>query len=178
MKKADLLGKKFNKWTVIKELGNIGPGKDISWECQCDCGTIRPVKSYYLTHGYSRQCVACANKPKKYEEELSDCIWNKILRNAKKRNIQVNITKEEAYRLFLKQDRKCNLSGVNLKFSETGTEVNQGVGTASLDRIDSKKDYSLDNIQWIHKDINRMKNIFDEEYFFKICRLIAEKNKI
>ena len=48
--------------------------------------------------------------------------------------------------------------------------------TASLDRIDSKKGYIEGNIQWVHKDINRMKWAFNEDYFIKLCNNIYQYN--
>lgn len=50
--------------------------------------------------------------------------------------------------------------------------------TASLDRIDSSKGYVLGNIQWVHKDINKMKLDYDQDYFIDICRRIAEYNSL
>ena len=38
--------------------------------------------------------------------------------------------------------------------------------TASLDRIDSSKGYTEDNIQWVHKDVNQMKMDLPEQRFF------------
>jgi hypothetical protein len=49
--------------------------------------------------------------------------------------------------------------------------------TASLDRIDSSKGYVIDNVQWLHRDINMMKQRFSQEYFINICKHIAENNK-
>ena len=43
----------------------------------------------------------------------------------------------------------------------------------SVDRIDSSKGYIIDNIRWIHKDINVMKNSFSDEYFTYLCKLIC-----
>lgn len=45
----------------------------------------------------------------------------------------------------------------------------------SLDRIDSKKGYVVGNVQWVHKDINRMKNTFPQDYFIQVCKQIAAK---
>ena len=47
----------------------------------------------------------------------------------------------------------------------------------SLDRIDSLKGYAIDNVQWVHKDINKMKNIHSQPAFINICKLVAMKNK-
>ena len=49
--------------------------------------------------------------------------------------------------------------------------------TASLDRIDSTRGYTVDNIQWIHKDLNRMKWNLPNDYFINICTLVANHNK-
>jgi phosphoglycerate-specific signal transduction histidine kinase len=49
--------------------------------------------------------------------------------------------------------------------------------TASLDRIDSKLPYTYNNIQWIHKDINRMKNAYRQDYFIQLCGMVVNYNK-
>lgn len=49
--------------------------------------------------------------------------------------------------------------------------------TASLDRKDSLKGYTIDNIQWLHKDVNQMKRNYSEEYFINTCLKIAENYK-
>ncbi len=40
---------------------------------------------------------------------------------------------------------------------------------ASLDRIDNTKGYTIDNIQWVHKDINWMKGTFTQDQFIELC---------
>ena len=62
----------------------------------------------------------------------------------------------------------CALSGVKLIMPTSKNKA-----TASLDRIDSTKDYTLDNVQWVHKDINRMKNVYTQEYFIEMCKRVA-----
>ena len=49
------------------------------------------------------------------------------------------------------------------------------LGTASLDRKNSSLDYTKDNIQWVHKDVNYMKMSLSEKYFIKLCKLIARR---
>lgn len=71
----------------------------------------------------------------------------------------------------VKQDKKCALSGILLKF---GRSENVYETTASLDRIDNKKGYTENNVQWVFKDINVMKNIHDQEYFLLLCSKIAK----
>jgi len=74
------------------------------------------------------------------------------------------ITIEDAYNKLEAQEFKCALSGIPLEWSETSG--------MSIDRINSKKEYVLDNIQLVHKDVNLMKNHFDQDYFIEVCRRI------
>ena len=45
---------------------------------------------------------------------------------------------------------------------------------ASLDRIDPNIGYKRDNIQWVHKDINRMKQHYPEVYFVEMCGKVTD----
>lgn len=92
-------------------------------------------------------------------------------KNPRKRR-RGNISIEEVYNLYIKQDKKCKLSGLNIGFYDDGNKH-----TCSIDRIDSLKEYTLDNIQLVHKDVNFMKNRFSNNYFIKICNMISENNK-
>lgn len=82
-----------------------------------------------------------------------------------------NITIENVYNLWIEQGKKCKLSGINIGFYDDGK-----THTCSIDRINSSKEYELDNIQLVHKHINLMKNHFNNEYFIEMCKLIANNN--
>ena len=43
---------------------------------------------------------------------------------------------------------------------------------ASVDRIDSSKGYVIDNIQWVYRKINRMKNDVSDMDFVDLCTLV------
>ena len=45
--------------------------------------------------------------------------------------------------------------------------------TASLDRIDSCKGYTIDNVQWVHKWINVMKSDHSQDEFIALCRAVT-----
>jgi len=36
------------------------------------------------------------------------------------------------------------------------------------------KGYTVDNIQWVHRDINLMKQALDLDYFIEMCKKVAE----
>jgi len=86
---------------------------------------------------------------------------------AKKRKLEFKITIDEIWIKFKEQKGLCALSGVKLRFNDVGE--NKNTQTASLDRIDSNIGYTRDNIQWVHKDINKMKMDMDEKEFIYKC---------
>lgn len=55
---------------------------------------------------------------------------------------------------------------------------NRRLQTASLDRIDSSKGYIEGNVQWLHKDINRLKINYSDEDLIQICLEIIRWKKV
>lgn len=145
----------------------------VIYKCKCDCGNIIETIAGSLTFGDTTSC-GCSRR-KKYYKEISSTAWTRIKGCAKERNIRFHISKKYAWNLFLKQNRKCALSGIAIKFAKHFKDKDQ---TASLDRIDSSKGYIKDNVQWTHKDINQMKMEFDESKFEKYVKEIYEFKKL
>lgn len=93
---------------------------------------------------------------------------------ASKRDIDFKVTIEEIWNLFLIQERRCALTGLTLRFKLGKRDP--GKTTASLDRIDSDGIYEIENLQWVHVKINRMKSVFPQDEFIEFCRMVAEYN--
>ena len=112
---------------------------------------------------------ALENNPawKGYKEIPFSWFSKYFLRANKKRTGTITI--EDVWEIYLKQGKVCALSGVPIGFNDDGPRH-----TASIDRKDSSKEYTLDNVQLVHKDINLMKNHFNQEYFITICSKIAD----
>lgn len=58
-KTINLIGNKIGRLTVIRELEHYRQpnGKTVRvWECQCECGTIKPVRQDILTRGNTISC--------------------------------------------------------------------------------------------------------------------------
>jgi len=110
--------------------------------------------------------------------DLSGDHWRRIQQGASSRNLELNITIEDAWNVYLKQNGKCAISGVDimLRGQEIGisSKYVHEKTTASLDRIDSSKGYTIDNIQWIHKDLNQMKSDRTIETFLYWIKTIYE----
>jgi hypothetical protein len=105
--------------------------------------------------------------------DLGKTFFTNCRRNAKSRNILFRITIEDAWRRFEQQNGICALSGVPIKLSGN-TEYGRKENTASLDRIDSNKGYTKNNIQWVHKTVNIMKNTTSQLEFIRWCKKIYE----
>lgn len=179
--KKEIVGQKFNNLLVQKELPDL-INKHRYFECICDCGAICQVAYSHLV-GLRQKTCGCAIY-KSWDQSpffkgvgLISYSWWKghVLReNALGKSRQrhdVQITIEEAWNLFLKQDQKCALTKEPLQFGNTPNR-----NSASLDRIDSTKGYLIDNVQWVHKDINWMKNTFDLDYFIELCKKVANND--
>lgn len=89
---------------------------------------------------------------------------------------EFSVSMEYLWDLYLKQDRKCALSGLPIAFTER--EGSRGRRcSASLDRKDSKLGYVEGNVHWVHKQINIMKNKYEMARFVELCKLVAERNQ-
>lgn len=168
-------GEQFGQWKVLRRIND-------KLECICSCGRKRNVKGTNLRSGISTCCQECSkmkhhgSKHKSWSgyEEISGSVWTKIIQSAKKRKLELNITIKEVWELFLTQNRRCKLSNEVLYFPKNGIDCLQGKYNASLDRIDSSKGYISGNIQWVHKDINKIKSNLKDEEFIKLCKLVAQ----
>jgi hypothetical protein len=173
----DLTGQRFGQLVVLERA--FSPQfQRTYWSCRCDCGSVHPVSGLSLTQGSQTSCrcswrsSGAASKTWRGHGEISGGRWSSVLSNAAQRGIAVEINIQDAWELFLQQDRRCALSGVLLAFSRTGRERTAQC-TASLDRIDSDIGYRLNNVQWIHKVVQGMKWDFSTQEFITWCRLVA-----
>jgi hypothetical protein len=187
MKKSELINKKFGKLTVISEAEKTKNGHT-TWNCLCDCGNQCTRTGTSLIRSKNSNCGCFSlfgkNNPLwKGSGDISASWFHNVIERAasgrKSRNgieKKLNITIDEIWELFLKQDKKCALTGLTLSFPIKNIATELKKSTASLDRIDSSKGYVLNNVQWVHKSINIMKNVYTQEHFIEMCKLVANKN--
>jgi hypothetical protein len=179
----DLTGNTYHNLIVVGRASSNRQGNS-TWLCKCICGKDVVYSSDHLTR---KSCpvksCGCLKKSLKgenhhqwngYKEISGDWWYNHVLRERKQSNrakIPVTVSIEYAYNLYLTQNKECALSGVPLTISSSSL-----YNTASIDRIDSSKGYEEHNIQWVHKHVNFMKRTYTQEYFIKMCKLVASKS--
>lgn len=183
--KYDLvLGQQFSRWTVCSEdLIQHSGRKQI--QVKCACGNYGIVRHDRLKSGKSLGCKSCQKMSKYPETRISRAYHYKGLRKAFLSRIDWGITHRSSYKIIknlvtieqlyqklVEQDFKCALTRIELNV----IDLNPIDSNASIDRIDSEGDYEFDNIQWVLKEVNIMKNSFSQEFFIDMCRKIANKH--
>ena len=189
-------GIKFGRFTTSGFRDIIKNGfKTTKIVLTCDCGKERVARVgpvYQMIFGKRKAFCGCGHNCRFYRDKVSQqnaknypnvtgeikmSYWNRVQKDAcgKRRrkwskiqtrvDIPFTITPQYAWDLFLNQKRKCNLTGRPIEISKTGT--------ASLDRIDSAKGYEPGNVQWIHKDLQRMKWDIHQDEFLEWCRKVS-----
>jgi hypothetical protein len=176
----DLTGKIFDKLSV-KEIDSTKTNR-IYWICKCECGVIKSIMAKHLKSGLvkscgcSKQLTGKKNNSWKGYEEISGKYWNSLIRGAKIRKLEFNINIEYAWELFLTQNKKCALTGIDLIFESNSKNSTQR--NASLDRIDNTKGYIRGNVQWVDKRLNVMKMDLSLDFFLNACKMVTEYKRL
>lgn len=138
--KNDLVGKRFGKLTVLNDYLKIPNGT--KWKCKCDCGNETYVYRGKLITGHTSSC-GCTSRSL---EGLSNSRIYKTWWGIKERCYSPNSTNYHNY--GLKGIRLCEEWHDFMNFYNWSME-NGYSDELTIDRLDSKKDYSPDNCQWI-----------------------------
>lgn len=105
--------------------------------------------------------------------------FREFLRRVKKRckenrNKQYNITLEDIKSQWELQKGICSYSGVKLILPCESKKHNT-IYLASLDRIDSSKGYTTDNIQFVSAAVNFMKHSLNHKEMVTLCSFISNR---
>ena len=167
----DYVGKKFYKLLILENLGTYKKQyKKKRWfSYVCDCGKTGEI--CFSKIGVSKSC-GCEYR--KSTNNLSQTYVSSIEKRAKKKGLDFDIDREFLLDLFGKQNKKCALTGMTLQFTSRARVHD---ATASLDRIDSSRGYTKDNVQWLHKTVNFMKQKLTNEEFVDWCTIIVNHAK-
>lgn len=178
VKEQELTNKEYDHLTLLEPIRERG---HIRWRCRCRCGKEVTRLEYCILRGTATSCGCQHPRRKKGSDhlsyrgcgELNGQYFGHLKRMAAIRDHDFEVTIEELWELFKKQDDKCALTGLPIHFESFRNKAIGVEQSASLDRIDSSKGYVPGNVQWVHKDVNVMKNDYPEDRFIEVCNLVT-----
>ncbi|KKM25250.1 hypothetical protein LCGC14_1596910 [marine sediment metagenome] len=147
------------------------------------CKKYLPLDKFYVrVDGYRLiHCRPCDTiRRKKYGKVIHGIIHN-AKKRAKKKGLEFNITSKDVLEINKEQKGLCAYSGIalNWDFNSKGIAKRRSpIDRASLDRIDSTKGYTVDNIQVLADLVNRMKHTLSYKELLKFCQLIIDNSTI
>lgn len=152
------------------------------WKVRCvHCQNEKSISAQKVLGSYQDGCSKCVRSRfsgtnssnwKGSSKHVTGMYVSRLKSAARKRSIPFLVSREELDEIFQKQNGRCVYTGYDLSF-----ETREEKGSASLDRIDSKKPYTKDNVQWVHKDINIIKWDLGHDQFISLCRTVTENQK-
>lgn len=166
----NLVGQKFDRLTVLKEVGRDKWGA-VLWKCICDCGNTTTVTSYSLTAGRKRSC-GCYKKEFSRQARLPGNItakkhllgWYK--QGAKKRNISFELTEKDFFKLTKENCFYCGQEPSRVIRPRNGPlDPNRFYTCNGIDRFDSGLGYTIDNCVTCCASCNKAKSDMSFEEF-------------
>lgn len=170
----DITNQIFGRLLAVKRVKNSPLRGSAYWLCRCTCGNETIVEGTALRYGSIKSC-GCYKYDKIYKgyKDISKTYWGTIIKGAEKRKLKINISMQDAWELWEKQKGLCALTGQKLILNKHYSKEQ----TASLDRINNKQGYIKNNIRWVHKDINLLRNNRTDEQLISLCKQIVSYNE-
>lgn len=164
VKEKFISGDRIGWLTIVEKIG-VDKNNNAIYNCICDCGTT--VKKYHGNHGIRSISCGCVKIINYYD--LKRAYVYDLIRNAGCRKIKWGVTQSDLWTLWVKQGGDIGKGAI---CAETGQRIYlSGVNgrTASLDRIDPNKDYTIDNLQWVTINYNMSKGDKTDKEMFEVC---------
>lgn len=178
----------FKILNTYKKLQGIKkPYNATFYKCECDCGNIFHVRSERLKT--TRACKACTYTivTKEKKGGLFTTVPNfSVLRRkykgyekrAKAKGLEFTLTIEIALKLFNSNCDYCGLEPQKINAIYSGNTVDGVCKANTIDRIDSSKGYTIDNIVPCCNTCNKAKLIMSKKEFLDwITKVYTYQNK-
>lgn len=187
-KPLDLTNKKFNKLTAIRRVENIispsGKTVELVWECICECGTIKNIRTSSLMQNKTKSCGCLRNKSRKLPGEATrNALYGSYKIQAKYRQYKFEINKEQFCNLINDNCYYCGTPPKQSIFNNTRNYSKEWkkqsiISKNGIDRIDSNLGYTIENLVTCCKNCNIAKMSLTQCDFFEMIKLIYERHKL
>ena len=153
----------------------------ISRYCPC-CQTVKEeiyfYKSKYTSHGldiYCKECKSIKNKPgsKRFQQSIfgiATHLRNKAKQRAKEKGLLFDLSRD--FILKALENGVCQVT--NIPFN---TEIRRGAHFPSVDRIDSTRGYTEDNVQIVIWMYNAAKGTFTHRDVVNFAKAILQEKE-
>lgn len=143
-----LVGKRFGYLTVEERVSSyVSPNgtKTVRWKCLCDCGNPKDVNGNSLKSGSTISCGCMKNADRKLPlgEASFNILFSSYLHSSRIRNIPFLLTKDFFRHTVSKRCYYCGSPPMQRKAGKTTNGIFLYNG---LDRMDSSKGYTTDNV--------------------------------
>jgi len=159
---------------------------------QCTkCAEILPLSAFEQVcrnnreTNYNSQCKDCRHKKNQEHFSTFDGFINRLYLSLKhnaatrSKDLSIEITEDDIKDLYKKQDGLCVLTGIKMTHLAYQTNVNNrkiNNYNISIDRINSSKGYTKDNVQLVCAAVNIMKSDLTEDELLLLAHSICAKN--
>ena len=164
-KVRDRTGQRINHFVVQSYAGIItlnNGNTEALWNCLCDCGKHFVLPAGLIRNGDKQQSCGCKRGKREFTRRYSKAFnvkYDNLINNAKARDLECLITREEFYQLSVQPCYYCGLNDDSVR---------------GLDRFDNSIGYYLDNVVPCCKHCNVAKNALSYEDFTNLVKRIYE----
>jgi len=184
-KAVDHKDKKYHHITLLRPTRSGGAGVGVMWLGQCDCGKMKEYRATDVAHGRVKSCGSCEHHsallkgrpPKNSTREAGlRAHLRRYINSALKRGIPWHLSPEQFAAITEQECTYCGAAPRGYKARVLGrrrrttTTIMNGI-----DRVDSKKGYTQDNVVPCCSVCNRMKMALDVVDFIDQCEKITKR---
>ena len=171
----DVTGMTFGRWTVLEKSNKKRKNsRNTYWTCRCICGTVKDVLGPELIGGHSKSC-GCLTKDihtKTDEQVAVTCLHKNYRAGARNRNLDFTLSKELFLSLIKSNCYYCGSLPSNVYNNAYKGSNHNPFLYNGIDRVDSSRGYTEDNVVSCCFICNRAKNNMSKSQFLQWIKRI------
>lgn len=168
-KKLELVGKRFGRLLVLREMEERYNGRHCGYWVRCDCGREIKIRSFALVTRNTRSCGCLRREMWQLPEgeAAKNDMYRNYLTSAKKTGRTWEIPLDKFKELIGKNCHYCGIAPANIWRAKRSNFRYNG-----LDRVDNSKGYVLDNVVTCCGECNMAKKQRSVDEFISHCKRV------